>query len=100
MKKSVVAKGKRARASVFRGGKNRTASGLKKGDLKKNKRGKIVTHKSAAAGKKAFKNISKWHAATQKARKELKIKGFCPIGGKTAAGQRFLKAARSIFKKK
>jgi hypothetical protein len=99
MKKSVIAKGKRGKSSVFRGTKVKTSGGLKKSDLKKNKRGKVVSAKSSAAGKKNFKNISKWLKATQAARKSLKIKGFCPIGGKTAAGQRFLKAAKSFFKK-
>merc|ERR1712061_586730 len=84
MKKSVIAKGKRARASVWGGGKVKTATGLKKGDLMKNKGGKIVTKKSHAAGKKAFKNISGWTKVVNKARKQLKIKGFCPVGGKSA----------------
>merc|ERR1712083_282700 len=98
-KVSKIAKGKRARASVWAGGKVKTASGLKKSDLKKNKRGKIVTHKSSAAGRKNYKNISGWVSATRQARKELKIKGFLAIGGKTKAGQQFLAKARSIYKK-
>ena len=35
VKKSVIAKGKRAKVSVFLGSKMKTASGLKKSDLKK-----------------------------------------------------------------
>merc|ERR1712046_299626 len=87
MKKSVIAKGKRARASVWSGSKSKTYTGLKKGDLMKNKSGKLVTKKSHAAGKKAYKNISKWTKACQAARKQLKIKGFTPVGGKTPNGQ-------------
>merc|ERR1719263_1973409 len=95
MKVSKVGK----KASVFRGSKAKTSGGLKKSDLKRNKRGKVVGVKSSAQGKKNFKNISKWHQAAQKARKALNIKGFCPIGGKSAAGQRFLAKARSFYKK-
>ena len=47
MKKRVskVAKGKRAKSSVFRGTKEKTAGGLKKSDLMRNKRGKVVSRK-------------------------------------------------------
>merc|ERR1712018_962348 len=76
MKKSIIAKGKRAKVSVFKGTKAKTASGLKKSDLKKNKSGKIVSTKKSAAGKKAYKRISGWNAAVAKARKALGIKGF------------------------
>jgi hypothetical protein len=99
MKKSVIAKGKRAKVSVFLGSKMKTASGLKKSDLKKNKNGRIVSVKAAAAGKKAYKNISKWTQAVSKARKALGLKGFVPVGGKTAKGKQFLAKARSFYKK-
>merc|ERR1712157_558473 len=87
MKKSVIAKGKRGKSSVFRGTKEKTVGGLKKSDLMKNKNGKVVSKKSNAAGKKAFKNIKGWTAAVNKARKALNIKGFCAVGGKSAKGQ-------------
>merc|ERR1719507_969369 len=74
MKKSVIAKGKRAKVSVFKGSKVKTASGLKKSDLKKNKNGKIVSVKKSAAGKKAFKRISGWNSAVNKARKPLGLR--------------------------
>ena len=47
MKKRVskVAKGKLAKNSVFRGTKERTVGGLKKQNLVKNKRGKVVSKK-------------------------------------------------------
>merc|ERR1711976_311032 len=100
MKKSVIAKGKRAKSSVFRGTKVKTSSGLQKKDLKKNKRGKVVSAKASANGKKNFgKRIGRWHAACQKARAALKVKGFVAIGGKSAAGKAFLAKARSFYKK-
>merc|ERR1740121_1001990 len=85
--------------SVFKGIKVRTKGGLKKSDLKKSKSGKIVSAKASAAGKKAFKNISKWNEATKKARKALGLKGFVACGGKSKAGQAFLAKARSFYKK-
>merc|ERR1719265_541186 len=78
MKKKVskIAKGKMAKAAVFRGSKAKTSSGHAKGDLMKSKSGKIVTKKSSAAGKKAYARIKGWTAAVQKARKEMGVKGF------------------------
>merc|ERR1712138_273767 len=82
MKKKTISKiatGKRAKASVWLGGKEKTVGGLKKSDLMKSKTGKLVSKKSHAAGKKAYKNIKGWIVAVQKARKELGVKGFVPV---------------------
>merc|ERR1712137_1430307 len=98
MKKSVIAKGKRGKVSVFKGTKVKTVGGLKKSDLMKNKSGKIVSKAKYAAGKKAFKQISKWTGAVNKARKALGVKGFCPVGGKSAKGQALYKKAKSFYK--
>merc|ERR1711990_369419 len=76
---SVITKGKRAKASVFLGSKEKTYTGLKKSDLMKSKTGKLVSKKSHAAGKKAYKNIKGWTDAVQKARKELGVKGFVAV---------------------
>ena len=43
------------------------------------KRGKIVSKKSVAAGKKSYANIKSWVVACQKARKALGVKGFVAI---------------------
>jgi len=94
MKVSKIAKGKRAKSSVFRGTKEKTVGGLKKSDLMRNKAGKVVTKKSHARGQK-----NKWAIACGKARKALGIKGFCPFGGKTAKGKALLAKARSFYKK-
>merc|ERR1719245_1609449 len=75
-KKSVVG----SRIQVFRGTKERTAGGLTKKDLMKNKHGKVVSKKAFARGRKLAKNgISKWANAVMKARKELGVTGFCAI---------------------
>merc|ERR1712232_139344 len=101
MKKSIIAKGKRARSSVFRGSKVKTVGGLKKSDLIKNKSGRVVSKKASVAAKKrsGYKVIAKWGAATKIARKQLGIKGFVPVGGKSAKGQALLKAVRSALRK-
>merc|ERR1712166_160076 len=80
-KKSVskIAKGLFAKSVVFRGTKAKTTGGLTKNDLVKNKRGKIVSKKLLANGKKAYSNIKSWTVAVQKARKALGLKGFVAI---------------------
>merc|ERR1712048_763465 len=90
-----------SRIQVWNGTKVSTKGGLKKADLKKSKTGKIVARKASAsaAKNKGAKTIRAWGEATKKARKSLGIKGFCPVGGKTAKGQALLKAVRSILRK-
>merc|ERR1712124_165636 len=65
---SKIAKGKFAKALVFRGTKAKTSSGLTKGDLIKNAHGRIVSKKQSAAGKKRFSGIKKWTEAVKSAR--------------------------------
>merc|ERR1712164_87321 len=77
-KTSKIAKGKFARAVVFRGTKEKTATGLTKSDLIKNKFGKIVSKKRSAFAKKN-NFIKGWTTAVQKARKALGLKGFVAI---------------------
>merc|ERR1712126_6060 len=96
---SKIARGRGAKARVFRGTKEKTGGGLKKSALIKNKHGKVVSKKSSAHGKKQYKHVQKFAAAVKQARKALGIKGFVPIGGKTSKGQALLKKARSLYKK-
>merc|ERR1719350_787190 len=78
-KVSVVAKGKYARAAVFKGKKAKTSGGLTKNTLVKSKSGKIVSRSRSARAKAAFASsaLKKWCDALKKARKELGIVGFC-----------------------
>merc|ERR1739848_819080 len=101
MRVSKIAKGKRAKSSVFRGTKAKTSGGLKKSDLTRNKDGKVVSKKASAAGKRLYKKngIDKWIKAVQAAKKSLGIKGFLVVGGKSSKGQALLKKARSLYKK-
>merc|ERR1711881_552561 len=93
-KVSKIARGKRAKSSVLRGTKVKTASGLTAKDLMKNKRGKVVSKKAHAAGQKRG-----WMKAVAVARKALKIKGFCAVGGKSAAGKALYAKAKACYKK-
>merc|ERR1719222_1140068 len=78
MKVSKVAGGRFRKSVVWRGSKEKTSGGLKKGDLMKNKDGKIVSKKLSANGKKLYaKHGAKWMNSVAKARKALGIKGFC-----------------------
>merc|ERR1712127_739971 len=78
MKKVMKTSRKMAKAVAFRGGNTHGGTSLKKADLFKNKRGKIVSRKASARSKKNFAKsaLGKWSAAFSKARKELGIKGF------------------------
>merc|ERR1719264_1472330 len=100
MRVSKIAKGRGAKARVFKGSKASTVGGLKKSDLTRNKNGKVVSKKSSIRAKKAYQKngLAKWTKAVQQARKSLGIKGFQVVGGKTARGQALLKKARSLFK--
>merc|ERR1711911_315711 len=96
---SKIAKGRGAKARVFRGQKAKTSGGLSKSSLMRNKDGRVVSKKMHAKGKKAYKHVAKFANAVKAARKALGIKGFVPIGGKTAKGQALLKKARSLYRK-
>jgi hypothetical protein len=64
---------------ILRGSKMKTqTSGHTKGELMKNKRGKIFFKKSHANGKRVYKKngFAKWTKTFMQARKNLKIKGF------------------------
>merc|ERR1711964_551565 len=97
MKVSKIAKGKHARAAVFHGGKEKTASGHKKSDLMKNKSGKIVTKKAHAAGKKNYKNIQNWTKAVSAARKALGIRGFVALNS-GPKGKALYAKAKELYK--
>merc|ERR1719152_1127872 len=94
---SAIAKGRYAKSVVFRGTKRRTTSGLHKTDLMKNSRGKIVSKKASAHGKRGYANIRNWVQALAKARKALNVTGFVLVNGKTAQGRALYAKAKSFF---
>merc|ERR1712202_59205 len=69
---------------VWNGSAMYTKGGLMKKDLCMNKRGKIVSKKQAARGKKSIKGLQGWLKATMQARKQLGLTGFvaCKKGTK------------------
>merc|ERR1719272_1685315 len=89
MKKKVIS-ARLAKRHAFKGKITNTHGGLSKTDLVMNKNGKVVSKKASLKGKK-----SPWIAAVQRARKELKIKGFCAI----KKGTPFYKKAKELYGK-
>merc|ERR1719356_2041271 len=100
-KVSIVAKGKRAKVAVFNGKKEKTSGGLTKATLTKSKSGKIVSKAASAASKKKFAQsaLKKWCDACKQARKQLNVKGFVAVGGKSAQGKALYAKAKSILGK-
>merc|ERR1711972_96286 len=96
---SKVAKGKRAKAQVFAGRKEKTVGALTKRDLMKNKAGKIVSRKASAAAKARYQGsrLQAWTAAVRAARKALGVTGFCAVNGNTAVGKALYVKAKAIL---
>merc|ERR1719361_1101791 len=97
--KSIIATGKLAKASVFRGRKVKTSGVLTKDSLTKNKSGKIVSKARSALAKKRFATspLKAWINAVKAARKQMGITGFCPVNGKTAKGKALYVKAKSLL---
>ena len=72
-----------------------TAGGLTRANLKKNKRGCIVSRKKSQLGKK-----NEWAKTLKPARTKLRISGFQEIGGSTPAGVQLYEEMSSRYKKK
>merc|ERR1739848_382340 len=94
---SKIAKGKMAKAQVFKWTKEKTTGSLRKDSLIKNKRGKIVSKKASAAGKKKFATIKGWADCVATARKALQLKGFVAINGKMADGKALYAKAKALY---
>merc|ERR1712061_546299 len=89
-----IATGKLAKVLVLKGRHQKTVGGLTAKDLTKNKDGRVVSKKRSSQGKN-----NAWAKATKAARKALGIKGFCPVGGKTAQGKALYAKAKSLLSK-
>merc|ERR1712165_496950 len=100
-KVSIIARGKRAKAAVFNGKKEKTVGGLTKATLTKSKSGKVVSKAASARAKKNFAGsmLEKWMKAVKLARNALNITGFCAVGGKTAQGKALYAKAKSLLDK-
>ena len=62
-----------------------------------NKRGKLVSKKQSAAGKKNFANIKAWTQAVMAARKALNVTGYVTINGKTPTGKALYAKAKTLY---
>merc|ERR1712071_415997 len=98
-KVSNIARGKTAKSRVFSGSKEKTASGLTKDKLTRNKAGRVVSKKRSALSKSRYakSGIKVWADAVKKARKALGLTGFVAIGGKTAPGKALYAKAKSMM---
>ena len=90
-----------SKAEVFHGTAKYTKGGLTKKDLKMIDDGygnyRYKSKRQQAAGKKKNSFRAKWAKAMKKARKELGLEGFVPVGGKTREGKALLKRIRQIM---
>merc|ERR1711979_27931 len=85
------------RGQVYRGTRQKVrTTGQTKDDLMKNKRGRIVSKKANAAGKRTYKRngLAKWNKAFMQARKNLKLSGFVAC----KKGSKFYKEAMRLYK--
>eukprot|EP00414_Alexandrium_minutum_P007250 CAMPEP_0113820494 /NCGR_PEP_ID=MMETSP0328-20130328/1269_1 /TAXON_ID=39455 /ORGANISM="Alexandrium minutum" /LENGTH=150 /DNA_ID=CAMNT_0000788431 /DNA_START=19 /DNA_END=471 /DNA_ORIENTATION=- /assembly_acc=CAM_ASM_000350 len=93
---SKVAKGRLAKALVFKGSREKTVGGVKAEGLMKNKRGRIVSKRASANGRRRFQQVEDWIEAIMEARQVLHTKGFVAINGKTLQGKALYVKAKAI----
>merc|ERR1719253_1778182 len=84
---SKIATGRYAKVMVFKGKKEKTSGGIKADGLMINKRGKVVSKRASAAGKRKYGKIEGWVEAFMAAREALHVKGFVAMNGKTLQGK-------------
>mmetsp|Transcript_77923 Transcript_77923/g.158319 ORF Transcript_77923/g.158319 Transcript_77923/m.158319 type:complete len:126 (-) Transcript_77923:140-517(-) len=94
---SKIARGRFAKALVLRGSKEKTVGGLTRDALTKNKRGKIVSKRAAANGKRRYQNIAAWVDSVVEARKALQMQGFVAINGRSVQGKALYVKSKSLF---
>eukprot|EP00931_Biecheleriopsis_adriatica_P086981 TRINITY_DN61509_c0_g1_i1.p1 TRINITY_DN61509_c0_g1~~TRINITY_DN61509_c0_g1_i1.p1 ORF type:complete len:148 (-),score=47.69 TRINITY_DN61509_c0_g1_i1:46-489(-) len=93
---SKVARGRFAKVLVFRGKKEKTSGGLSKDKLTVNKRGRVVSKRASAHGKRSFRNIESWIEAVMEARQSFNAKGFVAINGKSLQGKALYSKAKAL----
>merc|ERR1719150_2758573 len=94
---SMIARGRMAKAQVFKGRKAKTGSGLTRDCLIRNKRGKIVSKRQSAAGKRRFRSIQAWVDCVVEARKALQISGFAAVNGRSLQGKALYVKCKSLY---
>merc|ERR1719367_228355 len=86
-----------AKAMVWRGSKAKTSGGLTKDALMHNARGKVVSKRASAHGKRMFGNIQGWVDSVMDARKALHLEGFVAINGKSLSGKAMYVKAKALY---
>merc|ERR1711971_1079252 len=105
-KKKVVRRKRKARKVSIRGTRNQVwrgtrtkvkTTGQTKGDLMKNKRGKVVSKIAHKKGQRVYKKngLDKWTKAFVQARKNLGLTGFVAC----KKGSKFYKETMRLYKK-
>uniref|UniRef100_A0A7S1FIR9 Uncharacterized protein n=1 Tax=Noctiluca scintillans TaxID=2966 RepID=A0A7S1FIR9_NOCSC len=94
---SKTARGRGAKVLVFKGHRERTAGGLKVDMLMKNRRGKVVSKRANASGRRRFVNIEPWVRALMAARECLRISGFVAVNGRTLQGKALYIKTRALY---
>merc|ERR1719343_204771 len=94
---SKIARGRFAKVLVLRGTKEKTTGGLTKESLIRNKRGKVVSKRASANGKRRFKNIEAWVESVAAARKALQMQGFVAINGKSVQGKALYVKSKALL---
>merc|ERR1712139_480392 len=93
---SKIASGKLAKFVVFHGSKEKTRSGLTREMLMLNKRGKVVSKRASAHGKRQYQNVKAWTSAVVKARSSLNLKGFIAVNGSSLVGKALYVKAKGL----
>merc|ERR1712203_101366 len=93
---SKIASGRMAKSLVFRGLREKTSGGLKQDAIIRNKRGKYVSKRASANGKRRFKQIEHWVEAVMDARAALHTKGFVAVNGKNIQGKALYVRAKAL----
>jgi len=87
------------RSRKLRGRKEKTSGGLTTDMLMINKRGKIVSKRASANGKRRYKQIEDWTEAVMGARDILHVRGFLAINGKSLQGRALYMKAQMLREK-
>mmetsp|Transcript_59357 Transcript_59357/g.165750 ORF Transcript_59357/g.165750 Transcript_59357/m.165750 type:complete len:158 (-) Transcript_59357:122-595(-) len=94
---ATVARGRYAKALVLRGSKKKTTGGLTQEALMRNKRGKVVSKRASAAGKRAYRRIENWVEALMHAREALHVRGFVAINGRSLQGKALYVKTKALY---
>jgi len=78
---------------VWSGTAYKTTGGLKKKDLMKRK-GRIVSKKKS---QNLNPSLKKWNKCVMRARRELGVEGFVPVGGRSREGKELYRRAKECY---